>query len=51
MGTTALKIVILGPPIAIMVLIWLMSSEGFYVEDTRTQYYGESTFEPEPVHH
>jgi len=47
----ALKVAILGPPIAIMVLIWLMSYEGFYIEDTRTEYYGESTFEPEPVHH
>ena len=47
----ALKIAILGPPEAIIVLIWLMSYEGFYVEDTRIEYYGESTFEPEPVHH
>ena len=47
----ALKIAILGPPEAIIVLIWLMSYEGFYVEDTRLEYYGESTFEPEPVHH
>lgn len=47
----ALKIAILGPPVAIIVLIWLMSYEGFYVEDTRIEYYGESTFEPEPVHH
>ena len=47
----ALKIAILGPPVAIMVLIWLMSFEGFYIEDTRTEYFGESTFEPEPVHH
>jgi len=47
----ALKVAILGPPVAIMVLIWLMSYEGFYIEDTRTEYYGESTFEPEPVHH
>jgi len=47
----ALKIAILGPPVALMVLIWLMSYEGFYIEDTRTEYYGESTFEPEPVHH
>jgi len=47
----ALKIAILGPPVAIMVLIWLMSLEGFYIEDTRTEYFGESTFEPEPVHH
>ena len=48
---TALKVAILGPPVAIMVLIWLMSYEGYYIEDTRTEYYGESTFEPEPVHH
>jgi cytochrome c oxidase subunit IV len=48
---TALKVAILGPPVAIMVLIWLMSYEGLYIEDTRTEYYGESTFEPEPVHH
>lgn len=48
----ALKIAILGPPVAILVLIWLMSFEGFYVEDTRTEYYGESTMEPEtPGHH
>jgi len=47
----ALKIAILGPPVAILVLIWLMSYEGFYIEDTRVDYYGESTFEPEPVHH
>jgi hypothetical protein len=34
------------------VLIWLMSLEGTYIEDTRLEYYGESTFEPqEPVHH
>jgi cytochrome c oxidase subunit IV len=47
----ALKIAILGPPVAILVLIWLMAYEGTYVEDTRHEYYGESTFEPEPVHH
>jgi len=48
----ALKIAILGPPVALLVLIWLMSLEGTYIEDTRTEYYGESTFEPqEPVHH
>lgn len=48
----ALKIAILGPPVALLVLIWLMSLEGAYIEDTRTEYYGESTFEPqEPVHH
>ncbi len=48
----ALKIAILGPPVAILVLIWLMSYEGLYVEDTRVEYYGESTFEPQaPPHH
>ncbi|MDJ0710839.1 MAG: cytochrome C oxidase subunit IV family protein [Woeseiaceae bacterium] len=48
----ALKIAILGPPVAILVLIWLMALEGFYVEDSRLEWYGESTFEPEtPKHH
>jgi len=47
----ALKIAILGPPVAIMVLIWLMALEGTYVEDTRIEYYGESTFEPQSPHH
>jgi len=48
----ALKIAILGPPVAILVLIWLMSFEGLYIEDTRVEYYGESTMEQQsPVHH
>ena len=47
----ALKFAILGPPVAIMVLIWLMSYEGFYVEDTRLEYYGQSTFHAEDPHH
>ena len=47
----ALKMAILGPPVAILVLIWLMSYEGHYVEDTRLEYYGESTMEVEAVHH
>ena len=48
----ALKLAILGPPVAIMVLIWLMALEGDYVETNRVDNYGESTFEPqEPVHH
>jgi cytochrome c oxidase subunit IV len=48
----ALKIAIMGPPVAILVLIWLMSFEGLYIEDTRLEYYGESTMEPEtPGHH
>jgi len=28
-----------------------MAYEGLYIEDTRTEYYGESTFEPETPHH
>ncbi len=48
----ALKFVILGPPVAILVLIWLMSVEGNYIEDTRVEFYGESTFEAAvPEHH
>ena len=48
----ALKLAILGPPVAILVLIWLMSYEGLYVEDSRVEYYGESTMEPQtPAHH
>ena len=48
----ALKLAILGPPVAIIVLIWLMALEGRFTEDTRVEYYGESTFEPEtPSHH
>ena len=48
----ALKCAIIGPPVAILVLIALMAAEGNYIEDTRIEYYGESTFEPEtPEHH
>ena len=48
----ALKLAILGPPAAILVLIWLMALEGEYIEETRVDYYGESTFEPQaPPHH
>jgi len=47
----ALKLAILGPPVAILVLIWLMSYEGFYIEDNRLENFGESTFVPQEVHH
>lgn len=48
----ALKLAILGPPVAIMVLIWLMALEGTYVEDSRLEHYGESTMEvASPEHH
>jgi len=48
---TALKLAILGPPVAILVLIWLMSLEGLYIEESRIQSFGESTFVPQEVHH
>ena len=48
----AFKVAILGPPVAILVLIWLMSLEGHYVEGSRLEHFGESTFEPQtPEHH
>ena len=48
----AFKLAILAPPVAILVLIGLMSLEGNYVEGSRIEHYGESTFEPEtPGHH
>lgn len=47
----ALKLAILGPPIAILVLIWMMSLEGSYIEGSRLEHYGESTFEPKDVPH
>jgi len=48
----ALKLAILGPPVAILVLIGLMSLEGEYIEDSRIENYGESTMEVEtPGHH
>jgi hypothetical protein len=37
--------------VAILVLIWLMSLEGNYVETNRVDHFGESTFEPESPHH
>ena len=48
----AFKLAILGPPVAILVLIAMMSAAGNYIEETRLEYYGESTFVPEaPEHH
>jgi len=48
----ALKIAILGPPVAILVLIAMMSFEGEYVENNRIDNYGESTMQVEsPAHH
>ncbi len=47
----ALKFAILLPPIAIMVFITLMSIEGDYTFLTRIEFFGDSTFVPEAVHH
>lgn len=48
----SLKLAILGPPVAILVLIWLMALEGEYIEGTRLTIFGESTFQPQsPPHH
>ncbi len=45
----ALKIVILGPPIALMVLVLLMTFEADYTFGTRIQFSGEGA--PAPIHH
>lgn len=42
----ALKLAILVPPVAIVVLIWLMSLEGDYTFLTRIEFFGESDFTP-----
>ncbi len=48
----ALKLAILGPPVALLVLIALMAAEGDYTEGTRLDQYGESTLEVvTPEHH
>lgn len=47
----ALKLAILGPPVFIGVLIWLMAIEGNHIELTRFEFFGESTMVPEEVHH
>ena len=47
----ALKLAILVPPVFIGVLIWLMAVEGNYTELTRIEFFGESTFVPQEVHH
>lgn len=47
----ALKLAILLPPIAILVFIALMALEGDYTFLTRIEFFGESTFVPEEVHH
>jgi len=47
----ALKLAILGPPVFIGVLIWLMAVEGNHTELTRIEFFGESTMVPQEVHH
>ena len=46
----ALKIVILGPPIALLVLVLLMTYEGDYTHATRIEFSGEGAAAT-PVHH
>jgi cytochrome c oxidase subunit IV len=47
----ALKLAILVPPVAILVLITLMALEGDYTFLTRIEFFGESDFVPESPHH
>jgi cytochrome c oxidase subunit IV len=47
----ALKLAILVPPVAIVVLIGLMALEGDYTFLTRIEFFGESNFVPESPHH
>lgn len=48
---TALKLAILAPPVAILVLIALMALEGDYTFLTRIEFFGESDFVPQSPHH
>jgi caa(3)-type oxidase subunit IV len=45
----ALKIVLLGPPIALLVLVFLMTHEADYTFATRVEFSGAGA--PLPVHH
>jgi cytochrome c oxidase subunit IV len=47
----ALKLAILMPPIAIVILIGLMALEGDYTFLTRIEFFGESDFVPQSPHH
>lgn len=47
----ALKFAILLPPVFIGVLIWLMAIEAEHTWLTRIEFFGESDFVVEPVHH
>ncbi len=45
----ALKVAILAPPVALMVLVWLMAIEADYTFLTRIEFFGEGA--PLPAHH
>lgn len=47
----ALKLAILTPPVAIIVLIALMALEGDYTFLTRVEFFSETDFVPESPHH
>jgi cytochrome c oxidase subunit IV len=47
----ALKLAILTPPVAIIILIGLMSLEGDYTFLTRIEFFGESEFAGDAPHH
>jgi len=47
----ALKLAILTPPLALLVLIGLMAIEGDHTFLTRLASFGQEVFEPAPVHH
>ena len=47
----ALKLAILTPPVAILVLIALMALEGDYTFLTRIEFFSETDFVPESPHH
>jgi len=46
-----LKLAILGPPVILLVLIWLMVLEGDYTYLTRIEFFGDSDFVAQPVPH
>jgi cytochrome c oxidase subunit 4 len=47
----ALKIAILVPPVALMVLVWLMAYEANYTFLTRIVFFGEGTPATPMIHH
>lgn len=47
----ALKLAILVPPVAIVILVGLMSLEGDYTFLTRIEFFGESNFAADTPHH